>query len=271
MRTVCRGTRAWSAARRALPAVMAALILAGIWEAVVSAFRVPPWLLPAPSRILLEIVVQRRPLFTHSMWTLYEALIGLALAVALGVGLGALVHQIRILRRSVYPLLVLSQTVPLVVLAPLLVIWFGYGLAPKIIVVVLACFFPVVVSTVTGLESADPDLIRLFKAMGAGPARIFSMVRLPSALPGILSGTRVAATYSVMAAVVGEWMGSDRGLGVYIVRSAHSFLTARVFAGIVLVSLFSVVLFEAVGRIEHVAVYWRRDETSDVRVDCATD
>lgn len=271
MSTAITRTSARAAFRRVLPAITAAFLLVGIWEAVVAIFRVPPWLLPAPSRILLEIVVQRQPLLAHSVWTLYEALVGLALAVAFGVVLGALVHQIRVLRRSIYPLLVVSQTVPLIVLAPLLVIWFGYGLAPKIIVVVLACFFPVVVNTVTGLESADPDLIRLFRSMGAGPGKVFSMVRLPSALPDILSGTRVAATYSVMAAVVGEWMGSDRGLGVYIVRSAHSFLTARVFAGIALVSLFSVLLFAAVGRIEHIAVYWRREETPDVRADFTTD
>ncbi|MBI2914673.1 MAG: ABC transporter permease [Firmicutes bacterium] len=253
--------RGWAGFRRLAPA---ALTLAGvmmIWQAAVAVLRIPAWLLPAPSRIAAELFAQQAPLAVHSARTLLEALLGLGIALALGVLLGSFIERLSWLRRAVYPLLVLSQTVPLIVLAPLLVIWFGYGLTPKILVVVLACFFPVVVNTITGLESADPDLIQLFRSMGASPNRIFRMVQWPSAVPAILSGTRVAASYSVMAAVVAEWMGSDSGLGVYIVRSAHSFLTSRVFAGIVLISLFSVVLFVTVERVERLVVRWRDPES----------
>lgn len=249
--------KVWAAFRRVAPAALTLAGVAVVWQVAAAVFHVPAWLLPAPSRIVGELISQRTPLFIHSVRTLYEALLGLGIAILLGVVLGALIEKAAWLRRTLYPLLVVSQTVPLIVLAPLLVIWFGYGITPKILVVVLACFFPVAVNTVTGLESADPDLIRLFRSMGASRTQVFFLVQWPSAVPAILSGTRVAAGYSVMAAVVGEWMGSDSGLGVYIVRSAHSFLTSRVFAGIVLISLFSVVLFAAVERVERLAVRWR--------------
>lgn len=239
------------------PGLAGALSVFAVWEAAVRGFRIAGWLLPAPSRVIAELVLERAVLGLHSVRTLTEAVIGLLLAVIFGVALGTLVCRVALLRRALYPLLVLTQTIPLVVLAPLLVIWFGYGLFPKIIVVVLACFFPVAVNTVTGLESADPDLIRLFHSMGATRHQIFRMIRWPSAIPSVLSGARVAAGYAVMAAVVGEWMGSDRGLGVYIVRSAHSFLTSRVFAGIVLVSLYSIALFAAVEALERRVVFWR--------------
>lgn len=251
-----------TALRRLAPAALALGGIVAVWQAAVTVLRVPIWLLPAPTQIAAELIAQRGTLAAHSVRTLYEALLGLGIAFALGVLLGLLIERVPWLRRALYPLLVVSQTVPLIVLAPLLVIWFGYGLTPKILVVVLACFFPVAVNTVTGLESADPDLIQLFRSMGASRLQTFAMVQWPSAVPSILSGLRVAAGYSVMAAVVGEWMGSDSGLGVYIVRSAHSFLTGRVFAGIALVSLYSVCLFWAIERVERYIVRWRAPNTA---------
>ncbi len=243
--------------REVLPAILFLLALAGIWEAVVRALAVPVYLLPPPSGIGRALAADFRLLcLTHLPATLGEALAGLACAAAAGLLLGALIHQWVPLRRTLYPLLVISQTIPVIILAPLLVVWFGYGFLPKLVVVTLACFFPVAVNTFDGLAGTDADMIKLVRSLGAGAWQVFRLVRLPAALPQVLSGVRVAASYAVMAAVVAEWMGADRGLGVYIMRSAHSFRTAQVFSGIILVSLFSVGLFRLVELVQRLLLPW---------------
>ncbi|MGI5853263.1 MAG: ABC transporter permease [Bacillota bacterium] len=245
--------------KKGLPVIIMVIAILICWEAAVKLFDLPPWLLPAPSKVLIELYAERAVLIRHSLRTLSEALLGMSISIMSGLALGAAIFYAPLLRKTLYPLLVASQTVPMVVLAPLLVIWFGYGLLPKILIVTLACFFPIAINTVTGLQSVDPDLIRLFQSFGAKPMAIFRIAQWPAAIPAILSGTKVAASYAVMAAVVGEWMGSDSGLGVYIIRSAHSFLTVRVFAGILLVSVYSIILFGAVGLIEKKATFWQYD------------
>lgn len=245
--------------KKGLPVTLMVIAVLLCWEAAVWLFDLQPWLLPPPSRVLGELYAERTVLLGHSLRTLSEALLGMSIAILSGLALGIAIFYSSLLRKTLYPLLVATQTVPLVVLAPLLVIWFGYGLLPKILVVVLACFFPIAVNTVTGLQSVDPDLIRLFQSFGAKPAAIFRIAQWPASVPAILSGIKVAASYAVMAAVVGEWMGSDHGLGIYIIRSAHSFLTARVFAGILLVSVYSVLLFAFVEQAEKKVVFWQYD------------
>ena len=185
-------------------------------------------------------------------------MIGLACAVATGMGLGALVHRIAWMRRTLYPLLVVSQTIPVIVLVPLLVVWFGYGLLPKLIIIAIACFFPVAVAVVDGLDSADARMIKLVRSMGARSGQIFWRVNVPAAAPSAFTGLRVAATYAVMAAVVSEWMGADAGLGVYIARSARSFRIDRVFAGVGLVSFYSVLAFAIVDFVRAKLLPWER-------------
>lgn len=245
--------------KKGLPVMLMVVAILLCWETAVWLFDLQPWLLPPPSRVLGEMYAERIVLLGHSLRTISEALLGMSIAILSGLALGTAIFYSPLLRQTLYPLLVASQTVPLVVLAPLLVIWFGYGLLPKILVVILACFFPIAVNTVTGLQSVDSDLIRLFQSFGAKPAAIFRIAQWPAAIPAILSGIRVASSYAVMAAVVGEWMGSDSGLGVYIIRSAHSFLTARVFAGILLVSFYSILLFAVVEQVEKKVVFWQFD------------
>ncbi len=239
-----------------LPVIIFFIITLIIWEIIVQVLNVESWILPAPTAIFEEILKTRSLLIEHSLRTLYESIFGLTVSAAAGILVGTIIFNFRILERTLYPLLVISQTVPIVVLIPLLVIWFGFGLLPKILIVILACFFPVAVNTVDGLNTADKDKVNLLKAMGASGWQIFSKVRVPSALPMIFSGLRISATYSVMAAVVAEWMGSDIGLGVFIVRSSNSYLTARVFAGIVLVSFFSIILFQSVTLLEKFLIPW---------------
>ncbi|MFW6000790.1 MAG: ABC transporter permease [Halanaerobium sp.] len=239
-----------------LPVIIFFILSLIIWEIIVQFLNIETWILPAPSAIFAEIVETRSLLIEHSLRTLYESIFGLTISAAAGILIGTIIFNFEILERTLYPLMVISQTVPIVVLIPLLVIWFGFGLLPKILIVILACFFPVAVNTVDGLNTADRDRINLLKAMGASKWQIFTKVRIPTALPMIFSGLRISATYSVMAAVVAEWMGSDIGLGVFIVRSSNSYLTARVFAGIVLVSFFSIMLFQSITLLERLLIPW---------------
>lgn len=243
-----------------LPVIIFFILTLIVWEILIQLLNVESWILPAPTAIFAEIIKNRSLLLEHSLRTLSESVFGLGVSAVSGIMVGTIIFNFKILERTLYPLMVISQTVPIVVLIPLFVIWFGFGLLPKILIVILACFFPVAVNTVDGLNTADKDKINLLKAMGASKWQTFTKVRIPTALPMIFSGLRISATYSVMAAVVAEWMGSDLGLGVFIVRSSNSYLTARVFAGIVLVSLFSIILFQSISLLERFLIPWSNNK-----------
>ena len=205
-----------NAFRQNLPAMLLVLLLLGIWECAVWLGRIEAYLLPAPSRVL-RAAQQAAPLLSdHVQQTLRETLLGFALALAVGLLFSVGIDLSPPLKRAIYPLLIVTQTVPIMTVAPLLVIWFGYTIWPKVIVVALVCFFPIVVSTVDGLGAADPDMLALLQTMGASRWQVFSKVRAPSALPAVFSGVRIAVTYSVIGAIIGEWVGASKGLGVFM-------------------------------------------------------
>ena len=235
-------------------ALLAALVL--LWQWYASQPDIDAQILPTPLAVWGVLVGQRDILWQHMLVTLQETLIGFALALVAGVIFGTLIDFSPWLRRAIYPLLVASQTIPIITLAPLLVLWFGFGLVSKSIVVLLVCFFPIVVALADGLRSADPELIRLFRAFGAGPVRIFWSVRLPGALPSLFSGVRIAITYSVIGAIFGEYVGASAGLGFYMQLKQHSFATAGVLAAIVVTALLSIALFASVAIIERLALPW---------------
>jgi ABC-type nitrate/sulfonate/bicarbonate transport system permease component len=239
--------------------VLAVLLLL-CWQLAVGAFALPRWLLPSPLDIVAALVGGRDLLLVHAAVTLVETLIGLVSAFVVGVGLAVVMDRIALARRAFYPVLVASQTVPVVAIAPLLTIWFGFDVLPKVIVVGLVCFFPIVVGTFDGLSSVDPDAIRLIRSMGATGWQLFWRVRWPAALPSLFSGTRIGVTYGVIGAIVGDWVGGSRGVGIYMMRAADQLLTDRVFAAIVVSSLLSVVLFVLVGLVERAVVPWHRRE-----------
>jgi ABC-type nitrate/sulfonate/bicarbonate transport system permease component len=241
---------------KALPPAVLALALLVVWEAGVRLTGVPEWQLPTPTAIVQAGWEMRQTLLGHVGYTLFEAMLGLLLSLVIGVALAALIDFSPPVRRALYPLLVISQTVPLFVLAPWLVILLGFGLAPKVVVVLLVCFFPIVVSMSDGLASADPDLIALFRAMGATRWQIWRKVRLPASLPALFSGLRIAATYAVIGAIFGEWVGAQAGLGVSIQRSFRASATARVLAVVVITSLLSIGLFALIWLIERAALPW---------------
>jgi ABC-type nitrate/sulfonate/bicarbonate transport system permease component len=246
--------------RDAAPALALAAVLLLAWQAGTSAWSVPKWLLPSPLDVVAALIGGSGLLAVHAVRTLEEALIGLALAFALGVGTGILMDRSLFARRAFYPILVTSQTIPIIAIAPLLVIWFGYDLLPKILVVALVCYFPLVVATFDGLGAVDPEAVRLVRSMGATPWQLFWRVRWPGALPGVFSGLRIGVTYGVVGAIVGEFVGASRGLGYYLQSSADQLLTERVFAGIVVSAVLSVALFLLVGLVERLVVPWHRAE-----------
>ncbi len=237
------------------PVVLLGLVLL-TWQTVAENSGLSAFILPSPVQVAQAAWETRAALGEAVTVTLLETALGLAAALALGVGLAAAMDFSVWLRRALYPLLVASQTVQVLAIAPLLIIWFGFGLLPKVLIVVLVCFFPLAVSTADGLASADPDLVALLRAMGATRGQIWRLVRLPAALPGFFSGLRVAVTYSVVGATIGEWVGGTAGLGLYLLRSKNALATDQVFVAIVITSALSIALFLLVGLIERTALPW---------------
>ena len=228
------------------------------WEFAVIITDTPTWMLPAPSEVFAAFREDHALLWRHTQVTLVEVLIGFSVALLAGVGIGIAIDSSRILERALYPLIIASQTIPMVVLAPLLLIWFGYGLTPKIIVAALIAFFPITVSTVDGMRASDREVMAMLRSFGANGWTRFRLAKLPAALPSIFSGARIGIAVSVIAAVFGELVGASEGLGYLMARAAPQFLTARVFAAIFILSLMGVGLFGMITLLERLLLPWRR-------------
>lgn len=241
---------------QALPALVLALLLLTAWEVGVRAAGLREIQLPAPSRVVEIGWAQRALIADHALATLQVALIGLAAAVSVGAAFGLLIANWPLAERAVYPLLVFSQTIPTIAIAPLLVLLFGLGALPKVIVVALVCFFPVTVNLADGLRGVEPLMVDVMRALGAKPWQVLTKVKLPAALPAFFSGLKVATTYCVIGAVLGEWIAAPKGLGVFMLRSFSAGQTAQAFAGIVAVSLITVALFSSVLLLEKLLTGW---------------
>lgn len=239
-----------------LPPILLLALFLLVWQCATWLWRIEAYLLPSPTRIVSAGLQARGLLSDHVQQTLRETLLGFALALVSGLALAVAMDLSSFLRRALYPLLVITQTVPIMTLAPLLVIWLGYTIWPKIIVVALVCFFPIVVTTADGLQSADPDMLALLQAMGASRRQTFLKVRVPGAMPAVFSGIKISITYSVIGAIIGEWVGASKGLGVFMLRASNSFRTDWVFVGIAISSMLSIALFLTVAAIERLALPW---------------
>ena len=245
------------AGRWAAPALLLGLLLV-VWEVWVRLADTPAWLLPPPSAIGRTLIDDRALLARHARVTATEVGLGFALALAAGVLLAVAIDASRLLERAVYPLVVASQTVPVPALAPLLLVWFGYGLTPKVLVAALVAFFPITVGMVDGLRGTDREVLRLLRTLGAGPWTRFRLAKLPSALPGLFSGARIGAAVSVIGAVFGELVGASAGLGYLTTRAAADFATARVFAAVIVLAAMGIALFGLVALAERLLLPWRR-------------
>jgi putative hydroxymethylpyrimidine transport system permease protein len=227
------------------------LLLFAAWEAVCRLFSIPPFILPPPSGVLVSLWKLRETLIAVHLWaTLKEVGIGLALSVAFAVALAFAMHASRSIQRLVYPYVVLSQTIPIIALSPVFILWFGYDLTGKIAVTILFTFFPIVVSAYDGLRSVDQEMVNLLRTMGANRRQIFLKLELPASLPHFFSGLRVAATYSISGATIGEWLGASEGLGYFGRRASGNFQADALFASVLVLSLMGLFLFWLVGRIQ---------------------
>jgi len=245
------------------PAFWTLAVLLFLWEFSVHAAEVPAFILPAPSAIIEEIINYGHRLLPNALVTLGEVLFGFLCAVAVGVPLAVMIVYSRFMEKAVYPLIVASQTIPKVAIAPLMLTWFGYGIAPKIVIVVLLSFFPIVINSVMGLKSTTREMIYLSRSMGASGWQTFWKFRLPQALPSIFAGLKLATALSVIGAIVAEFIGADKGLGYLILIAGANFNIARQFASVVLISLIGVLFFVALEQIERVAVPWRARSTTN--------
>lgn len=235
--------------------IVAILVL---WELLVSLGVVERYILPSPTDIVKALITNGADIMAHTWVTFFEGMTGLLVAVFLSLIMAVVMDQFPVVKKAIYPVLVISQTVPIIVIAPLLAMWFGFGIAPKIFVVVLVCFFPITVNLIEGLQSVDGELINLVRSMGATKSQIFAKIKFPSALPYFFSGLKIAATYSIMGAVIGEWLGGKAGLGVYMLRARHAFALDLVFASILVIVVLSIVLFYGIAGIQRALMPWEK-------------
>jgi putative hydroxymethylpyrimidine transport system permease protein len=251
-----------SPARRYLAPLAVILALLGLWELaarwdlISNALNIEDFLVPSPSDIAQSLWDDRSLLLSNGWVTLKEVVLGFGIAAVAGIGFAILIHLSDTARRAVYPLLIGSQTIPIVILAPILVVWFGFGLTPKLVIVALICFFPITVNTLDGLRSVDPDLTKMMRALGAGRLQRLWLAEVPTALPYAFSGAKVAVTVSVIGAVFAEYVGSSDGLGHLINQAQAQLLTARSFAAVVVLSAMALGLFALVSLLERRIVRW---------------
>ena len=235
-------------------ATLVALVV--IWEVLVRQFEIPAWLLPAPSAIGQSMVEWKSELAGHFMVTLYETLIGFALAIAISIPLAVAVVYSTLLQNTIYPILLALQSMPKVAIAPLLALWIGFGMLPKIIVVFLVCFFPIIVATASGLTAVPASLMDLIRSLSASSLQTFVKIRFPTAMPHIFVGLKIAITFAVIGAVIGEFVGSENGLGYLILVSTAQSRTPLAFGALVLLTIMSIVLYYGIALIERVVVPW---------------
>ncbi|MDR3119757.1 MAG: ABC transporter permease [Clostridiales bacterium] len=227
---------------RILPPIFVIIGVFVLWEALVRAMDMPSYVLPAPSAIAAALGRDFSALAKHGLVTLGETGFGLAFAIVGGVLLAVLMDALPSFRRAAYPLLIASQTIPIIILAPLFIIYFGFGLTPKVICVALMCFFPVAVGVSDGMARTDARLMNLLRSFGAKPLRLYVLCKLPAAMPSFFSSLRVAVTYSVTGAVVGEWLSSDSGLGFYMLRVKNAYRIDSVLACVLVIAVLSLLL-----------------------------
>lgn len=238
----------------------AIVLLIVIWQLVCSLGLVESFMLPSPVAVVKAFVKEFPELMLHLRVTLTEAVVGLACGVTLGFIIAVLMDAWDILYKAFYPIIILTQTVPTVAIAPLLVLWFGYEMLPKVILVVLTTFFPIAVGLINGFKAVDADEVKLLRAMGANKLQIFTHIKLPGALGQFFAGLKISASYAVVGAVISEWLGGFEGLGVYMTRVKKAFAFDKMFAVIFLISIISLLLMKLVEILQKKSMPWTRNE-----------
>ncbi len=243
--------------RNAVPTIVALGLIVAVWELFIIVTGEPEYVLPPLHRIVETGIVHATDRFLPNAWvTLVEMLVGFGLGVTAGLVLGTMIFHSRLLRQALLPIVISTQAIPVIAIAPILILWFGFGMTPKVIVVALISFFPVCVNTISGLASVEMDAINLMRSFGANERQLFSKVRFPAALPFIFTGVKNAAAISAIGAIVGEWVGAHEGLGPVMIAANAGFKTAVVFAAIFYLAFMAISLFLLVGLVERIVMPW---------------
>ena len=227
-----------SSTNKAAPVILIVVLLI-LWEAIVRINQIPLYILPSPSSVFVAVFTEWKNLLNHGLVTVGEAFAGMGISFVVSIVIGILMDRFPTVKKCIYPLLIVTQTVPMIVLAPILIIYMGFGMAPKILTVVLMCFFPIAVSFTDGMAHLDKGFENLATSYGANSFQVYWLVKLPAAFPSLISGLKVAATYSISGAVVGEWIGSQSGLGYYLLRLKNNYMLDKVFACVLIIVLLS--------------------------------
>ena len=231
-----------------------------VWGLAVKLFSIPSYILPGPLQVARAFGEDFQLILYHAGATLGEGALGMAISVVISVVIAVWMDRSPRAKKTVYPLLVISQTVPVMAVAPLLIIWFGFGMAPKIILVVIMCFFPITVNMSDGLAQVDRDCLNMFRVWNASGWQIYRHLKFPAALPYFFSGLRVSVTWMLVAAILSEWLGGDRGIGVYMLRSKQAYALDKVFASVIFVVVTSLILIGILNLIRRRAVSWSEEE-----------
>ena len=244
-----------------LPAAILVLGMLVVWEILGRQGIVQNYVAPQPT-VVLQAITSNLPTFAENTWmTVKEVLYGSVIGFGIGFLLGVGIAYSRLLEETLYPIIIASQTLPHIALAPILVVWLGFGMGPKLAIVALVTFFPVTVATADGLRSVDPELLRFVRSLGATEWQMFSKIRLPSSLPGIFTGVKVSATYAVIAAIIGEWVGAHLGLGAMMLRANHMMYMDVVFGTVFIMSALGIVMFLTAILLERLIIPWHAART----------
>lgn len=234
-----------------------------LWQLVVELRNVPSYILPTPLDIGRALVQDYSLIFFHLKVTLYESLVGFFFSILLAFLLALLMDSFEAVKKTLYPILVISQTIPIIALAPLFIIWFGFGVMPKVVIVILVCFFPMAISLVDGMDGVDDDYLKLFETMKATKLQVLRHLKIPFSMGAFFSGLKIAATYMIMSAVIGEWLGGDRGIGVYMLRAKNAYALDRVFASIVVIVFLSVLIIALIEGIGNRVLLWQNERNEE--------
>ena len=246
-----------------LPAAAALCLLILLWQFLYQSGAVPAYMLPSPIQVVKALFTDLPTILRHAVVTLQEAFYGLCIGVVLAFVMATLMDHFRTLNKALYPIMIITQTIPTIAIAPLLVLWMGFYMAPKITLVVITTFFPITVGLLDGYKSVDKDSIDLMRAMGASKVQIFFHVKLPAALPQFFSGLKISASYAVVGAVISEWLGGFEGLGVYMTRVSKAYAFDKMFAVIIFIVIISLLLMFTVNLIKTISLPWLRVEKKE--------
>ena len=237
-----------------------------VWQAVVEIKDIPQYILPTPIDIIKVFITDYQNLFDNTLVTLYETILGFILALLVALTLGIIMDFVSVIRKCLYPILVVSQTIPTITIAPLLIIWFGFEALPKILMVALTCFFPILISFVDGLENIDKDYLNLFKTMKSSKLQTFIHLKLPMSIDKLFSGIKISVTYMVVAATVAEWLGGTKGLGVYMVRAKSAYALDKVFASTIIVVVLSLIFVGLVNIAKKIIIKHKINKENEMKL-----